>query len=223
VVGFFLIIDGAFFGANLIKIPQGGWFPLVVAALIFIVMTTWKRGSALVFMYEQHMEMSLEELLKSIRENPPTRTHGLAVFLSANPDGAPAALLANLKYNGVLHERNLLTTVHPEDLPRIPETERVSVEPLGQGFYRVIIHYGFMEEPNVPEALARLDPAELDFDPEQVPYFVNRTRAIATDKPGMALWREHLYTVLRQNAAGASDFFCLPPTQVFEISTSVEV
>jgi KUP system potassium uptake protein len=223
VVGFFLIIDSAFLGANLVKIPNGGWFPLVVAALIFIVMTTWKRGSTLVFTYEQDMEMSLEELLKRLRENPPARTPGLAVFLSANPDSAPAALLANLKYNGVLHERTILTTVHSEEAPRIPETERVSVEPLGQGFYRVIVHYGFMEEPDVPEALACLDPAKLDFNPEQVPYFVNRTRAIATNKPGMALWREHLYTVLRQNAASASDFFCLPATQVFEISTSVEV
>lgn len=223
VVGFFLIIDAAFFGANLVKIPHGGWFPLVVAGLIFIITTTWKRGSALVFSYEQEMEMDLNELLERIRKDPPARTPGLAVFLSANPNNVPAALLANLKYNGVLHEKVVLTTVHPEDLPRIPEMERVSVEPLGQGFYRVIIHYGFMEEPDVPEALARLDPAALDFDPRQVPYFVNRTRAIATDKPGMALWREHLYSVLRQNAASASDFFCLPATQVFEISTSVEV
>jgi KUP system potassium uptake protein len=222
-IGFFLIIDLAFLGANLVKIPQGGWFPLVVAASIFILMTTWKHGSALVFGYEQDLEMRLEEFLKQVAANPPARAPGAAVFLSADPAGAPAALLANLKYNGVLHERMLLTTIEIEETPFVSETERVTVEPLGQGFYQVTVHYGFMEEPNLPRALERLDLPELAFNPNDVPYFVNRTRVFPTERPGMALWREHLYAVMRRNAASAADFFCLPSSRVFEIGTSVEM
>jgi KUP system potassium uptake protein len=224
VVGFFLIIDIAFLGANIVKIPHGGWFPLVIAIAIFTIMTTWKHGSTLVFRYERDMEMTLKELLQHLAQKSPMRAPGTAVFLSADPKGVPAALLANLKYNGVIHEQVLLVTVNTSGQgARTSEAERVTAEPLGQGLYRVIIHYGFMEGPDVPEALAQLELPGLAFDLEQVPYFVNRTRPIPTDKPGMALWREHLYTVMRHNAASATDFFCLPLTRVFEISTSVEM
>jgi KUP system potassium uptake protein len=223
IVGFFLVVDSAFLGANLVKIPQGGWFPLIIAAGIFIVMTTWKRGSTLVVTREKDLEMSLEVFLKQIAAKPPVRAPGTAVFLSADPDGAPAALLANLKYNGVLHERVLLTTVVIEEIPRIPRKERITVEPLEQGFYRVKVRYGFMEEPNLPHVLARLDLPGVTFDSKEIPYFVSRTKVIATEQPGMALWREHLYTVMRQNAASAADFFCLPPARVFEIGMSIEL
>jgi KUP system potassium uptake protein len=222
-IGFFLVIDSAFFGANLVKIPQGGWFPLVVAGVMFTLMTTWKHGNQLVFAREQDLEMSLERLLERMRTDPPLRVPSTAVFLSANPAGAPAALLANLKYNGVVHESVLLTTVRTGGVPRVPAAERVAVEPLGHGLYRVTVRYGFMEEPNVPRALAGLTVPNLAFDAERVPYFVNRTRVIATELPGMALWREHLYTVMRHNAASAADFFGLPSTRVFEIGTPVEM
>lgn len=223
IVGFFLVVDSAFLGANLVKIPQGGWFPLVIAAIIFIIMTTWKRGSTLVVTREKDLEMTIEAFLKQIASEPPARAPGLAIFLSADPEGAPAALLANLKYNGVLHEQILLVTVTPEEAPRIPRKKRLTVEPLGQGFYRVKLRYGFMDEPNLPRDLARLDLPDVTFDPNQVPYFVSRTKVIATEQPGMALWREHLYTVMRQNAASAADFFCLPPARVFEIGMSIEL
>jgi KUP system potassium uptake protein len=222
-VGFFLVIDSAFLGANLIKIPQGGWFPLMIALLIFTLMTTWKRGSLLVVTREQDLETTLEAFLKQISTNPPVRAPGLAIFLSSDPASAPASLLANLKYNGVIHERVLLVTVNIEEIPHVAASKRVTMEPLGHGLYQVTIHYGFMQEPDVPQALRYLALPGLAFDPKQVPYFVNRTKVIATDKPGMALWREHLYTVMRQNAAGATDFFCLPPTRVFEIGTSIEL
>jgi KUP system potassium uptake protein len=221
--GGFLGVDSAFLGANLLKIPQGGWFPLVVAVLLFSVMTTWKRGSRLVFLREQDLELSLQGLLARLSAEPPVRTPGTAVFLSANPEGAPAALLANLRYNGVVHAQVLLTTVQIEDLPHVPEAERVTGVPCGQGVYRVTVRYGFMEEPHVPRALAHLRLPGLEFDPDHVPYFVNRTRAIATERPGMARWREHLYSVLRHNAASPTDFFGLPPTRVFEIGTSIEM
>ncbi|HXF64054.1 MAG TPA: potassium transporter Kup [Caldilineaceae bacterium] len=222
-VSFFLVIDSAFLGANLIKIPQGGWFPIVVALAVFTVMTTWKHGSWLVIARERNMEMSLRQLLAAIAAEPPARAPGVAVFLSANPAGAPAALLTNLQYNNVLHEQVLLVTVITEETPYLSEEERLTVEELGQGFYQVTIRFGFMEEPDVPEALKRLKLPGVDFDPEQVPYFVNRTRVVASRMPGMALWREHLYSLMRRNAASAADFFNLPPTKVFEIRTTIEM
>jgi KUP system potassium uptake protein len=222
-IGLFLVVDCAFLGANLIKIPQGGWFPLVVAVVIFTMMTTWKRGSRLVFALEQDLEMRLSDFLERIATDPPERTAGTAAFLSSNPLGVPAALLANLQYNGVVHEQVLLITIMTENEPHVVEAERATVEARGQGIYQVTLRYGFMEEPIVPPVLERLSAPGLTFDPSQMPYFVNRTRVIPTERPGMALWREHLYTVLRHNAVSATDFFGLPPMRVFEIGTSVEV
>jgi KUP system potassium uptake protein len=222
-IGAFLIVDLAFLGANLVKIPQGGWFPLVVAAIIFVVMTTWKQGCRIVFRREQDLELPLARLLEKMRTKKPVRAPGTAVFLSANAAGAPAALIANLQHNGVVHEQVLLTTVITEEAPHIADDQRVTIEPLEYGFYQVVVRFGFMEEPNVPRALANLSAPGLKFDPNRVPYFVNRTRVIASDLPGMEPWRERLYTLMRRNAASAADFFCLPPSRVLEIGTSVEL
>jgi KUP system potassium uptake protein len=221
--GAFLVVDCAFLGANLVKIPQGGWFPIAAAVLIFTVMTTWKRGNWLVKTRERDLEMSLPRLLERMRREPPVRAPGSAIFLSANPTGAPAALLANLQYNTVLHEQVLLTTVIFEEAPHVAPRDRLALEPLGQGLYRVTIHYGFMEEPDVPRALKRIPATGPEIDAEQTPYFVNRTRVIATRLPGMALWREHLYTIMQRNSASAADFFQLPPSRVFEIGTTIEM
>jgi KUP system potassium uptake protein len=223
VTSLFLVVDGAFLGANLLKIPQGGWFPLVVAAVLFILMTTWKRGNELVFAREQDLELSLKRLLERMTVSPPVRVPGTAIFFSANPGGAPAALLANLQYNNAAHEQVLLLTVRTGEVPSVPPDERVSVEPLGLGLYRGVIRFGFMEEPNVPSALIGLSVPGLALDVQQTPYFVNRTRVIATTLPGMALWRERLYTLLRRNSVSPVDFFELPPARVIEIGTSVEV
>jgi KUP system potassium uptake protein len=221
--GFFLLIDSAFLGANLIKIPQGGWFPLVVAAIILVIMTTWKQGIQLVFTREQDLEMSLKRLQERFAANPPLRVPGTAIFFSSRPGGAPAALLANLKYNGIVHERVLLLTVVTSDVPHLRDEERLTVEELGMGLYRGSMRYGFMEEPNVPQDLPDLVGGGLLIDRQQTPYFVSRTRVIPTKLPGMALWREQLFRVLQQNAASPADFFCLPPAQVFEIATSIEL
>ncbi|MFL5803001.1 MAG: KUP/HAK/KT family potassium transporter, partial [Roseiflexaceae bacterium] len=177
----------------------------------------------LVFTREQDLEQPLARFLKHLRTASLPRAPGCAVFLSSNLQGVPAALLANLQYNGVVHEQVLLTTVQIIDMPHIGEDQRVTVTPLEQGFYRVITRFGFMEEPDVPRALAQIATPGLQFDPERVPYFVNRTRVIPTDLPGMALWRERLYKYMRHNAASAADFFRLPPARVFEIRTSVEM
>jgi KUP system potassium uptake protein len=222
-IGFFLVVDLAFLGANLVKIPQGGWFPLVAAVVIFTIMTTWKRGSRIVFSREQDFEQRLEGLITRLQNEPPARVPGGAVFLSANPASAPAALLANLEYNGVLHEQVLLTTVMITGDPHVSEKRRLKIEDLGYGLFRVTVRFGFMEEPHVPRALANLDLPALKYNLEEMPYFVNRTRVISTDLPGMARWREELYSVMRRNATSAVDFFRLPPSRVFEIGTSVEL
>lgn len=221
--GSFLIIDLAFLGANLIKIPQGGWFPLVVAVVIFTVMTTWKRGSRLVNVREMGMEQPLDELLAELGGPGKTRSPGTAVFLSANPVGVPAALLANKRYNGFVHERVVLVNVLIGEVPHVSQDQRTTVEDLGCGFYRVTMRYGFMEELDVPGALAAVALPGPAFDPQRVPYFIGRTKVLPSVIPGMAIWREQLYTIMQRNAASAADFFRLPPAQVVEISTSVEV
>jgi KUP system potassium uptake protein len=223
VIAFFLLIDLAFFGANVIKIPQGGWFPIVAALLIYSIMTTWKRGSWLVINRERGLELTLADLLKLVEKDRPGRVPGDAIFLSANRDGAPAALLANLRYNHVLHERVLLLNVQYEDVPYIDRMQRIEVEHLGHQIYRATFRYGFMEEANVPRTLQRVRLPGKRFVPGETPFFVNRTHVVATSKPGMALWREHLYTLMRRNSTNAADFFCLPSSRVFEIGTTIEM
>jgi KUP system potassium uptake protein len=222
-VGLLLVVDLAFLLANLVKIPQGGWFPLVAAIAIFTVMTTWKRGSRIVNQREQSLEADLTSLLKTCRDSHPLRAPGTAIFMSANPNGAPDALVANLRYNGVIHEHVLLVNVHVRGIPHQPEAERATIEPLGEGFTRVTLRYGFMEELNVPQALAKLEIPGVKFDPQQAPYFISRTKVIPSDLPGMALWREQLYSIMQRNATSAADFFRLPPAQVVEYGTRVEM
>jgi KUP system potassium uptake protein len=220
--GFFMIIDLAFFGANAVKIPAGGWFPLAVALLIFTIMTTWKRGENLVFARASSDQM-ITQVTDRLQNNPPIRVPGTAIFLSARPDGAPEALLANMHHNGVLHEHVLLVTVQTRSVPRVPNSERLALLDIGHGLYTLSIFYGFMDEPNIHEAICNLVIPGLTFDPDQTTYFTNRTRVIPTKLPGMALWREKLFAVMSSNSTNAADFFSLPPAQVIEIGTRVEV
>jgi KUP system potassium uptake protein len=222
-VGAFLIVDLSFLGANIIKIPQGGWFPLIAAVLIFTVMTTWKRGSRIVNQREQSMEQDLSNLVAKCSTVAPHRARGTAFFMSANPNGAPDALVINYQYTEVIHERVVLVTVRIEDVPHVHDERRVAVENLGQGFIKVSLRFGFMEEPNVPAALARLKDGPEAIDPDSGPYYISRTKVVPSDFPGMALWREQLYSVMQRNAVSAADFFRLPLTRVVEIGTGVEV
>jgi KUP system potassium uptake protein len=223
VVGFFLVIDLAFFAANIVKIPYGGWLPLVAAVLIYIVMTTWKRGTWLVFTHERSLELTLPRLLQRVAEEQPVRIPGDAVFLSANRDGTPAALLANLKYNGVLHERVLLLNVQYADIPYVPADQRTNLEHLGHQIYRATLHFGFMEDPNVPETLHAIKLPGKPFVPENVPFFVNRTKVTATAMPGMAPWRERLFATMSRNAGSVVEFFRLPDNAVVELGTRVQI
>jgi KUP system potassium uptake protein len=222
-VGFFLLVDLAFLGANLVKIPNGGWFPILTAVAIFTIMTTWKRGSRIVNQREQSLEDDLGHMLDVCQAQPPLRAPGTAIFMSANPSGAPSALVANLRYNGVIHEHVLLVSVLIRGAPHQDPAERITVEPLGQGFTKVTLRFGFMEELNVPEALTALRIPGVAFDPQQVPYFISRTKVIPSELPGMAYWREQLYAIMQRNAASAADFFRLPPAQVVEYGTRVEM
>nr|MBA3469870.1 KUP/HAK/KT family potassium transporter [Herpetosiphonaceae bacterium] len=220
--GFFLAIDLAFLGANVVKIPGGGWFTLVVALLIFTLMTTWKRGENLVAQRASSDHL-LSNVIETLHAKPPVRVPGTAIFLSARPEGAPEALLANIHHNGVLHEHVLLVTVQTRSVPHVPPSERLALDSIEHGMYILTVFFGFMDKPDIHDEIRRLEIPDLPFDPDQTTYFINRTRVIPTKLPGMALWREKMFAVMSSNATNAADFFSLPPSQVIEIGTRVEV
>lgn len=222
--GLFLVIDLGFWGANLPKIPGGGWFPLVVAAIIFTIMTTWKRGRAILNERMQEGRLPIETFLSDEGIKDLTRVPGTAVFMAGNPDVTPPALLHNIKHNHCIHERVVLTTVETEEVPRVPTSERVEAEVLGEGFYRVLIRYGFVEDPNVPAALAMVDLPGLTFKPMETTYFLGRERLISTDRPGMRpRWRERLFGMMSNNARSATSFFEIPTNRVVELGAQIEI
>lgn len=216
----FAIPDLAFFAANIIKIHDGGWFPLAVAAVVFTLMTTWRRGR--VILDERLLEGALPAALfiDSIRRNPPLRVAGTAAFLFRNAEGTPTALLHNLKHNKVLHERVLLVTIITEEIPYVSPENRYDREPLGDGVERLIIRSGFMEEPDIPGALASLEPA---LTVEAVSFFLGRETLIPSKRPGMAIWREKLFAMMTNNARSAAAYFRLPPNRVVELGAQIEL
>ena len=219
----FLVVDLAFFGANILKIEQGGWFPLAVAALIYLLMATWKTGRAILASRLREAAIPFDVFWAQITQNPPIRVPGTAVFLVGNPTGTPFPLIHNLRHNKVLHEQVLLLTIVTRELPRVSENDRIKIEPLGQRFYRVTVNSGFMEDTSVPELLARIDEQGLRVNPEQTTYFLGRETLIATGKPGMAIWRERLFAFMSRNAVPATMFFRLPPERVVELGVQVEL
>jgi len=220
----FLGIDLAFWGANLPKIPHGGWFPLLVAAGLFVIMTTWRRGRSALYKMMGERTMPVELFLKSIERNPPVRVTGTAVYMHGGRDATPPALLHNLKHNKVLHEHVMLMSVHTKDVPYVPKTERIEFEELENGIVRVDVYYGFAQNPHIPAALANADAQGLfDFKPMETTYFLGRERLIASKKPPLRQWRAWLFVVLSRNATGATDFFQLPPNRVVELGTQLEM
>jgi KUP system potassium uptake protein len=220
----FLGIDLAFWGANLPKIPTGGWFPLVIATILFTVMTTWRKGRAILWRMMKERTLPIDLFLKSVQRSPPTRVPGLAVFMHGDPEVAPPALLHNLKHNKVLHERVLLLSVRVRDVPHVPREERISVTDLGAGIKRAEVRYGFAQDVHIPAALARADArGEIEFKPMETTYFLGRERLIARETPPMRRWRARLFAALSRNAAGATDFFMLPPNRVVELGTQLEI
>jgi KUP system potassium uptake protein len=221
--GFFLVVDLAFFGANIIKIPHGGWFPLVVGAGIFLLMTTWKKGRRILAERLLARAHPVEEFLRNVALKPPVRVPGTAVFMNGTAAGTPPALIHNLEHNKVLHERVVLLTVKTRQVPHVAPEERVRVQALGHEFYRVIINYGFMEDPDVPDVLAGVGPPDPVFDPAETTYFLGRETVIASKHPGMMLWREKLFALMSRNASSATAYFCLPPNRVVEMGSQVEI
>jgi KUP system potassium uptake protein len=219
----FLVIDLSFWSAMLNKIPSGGWFPLVVAGVAFVMMTTWRRGRLILNDRLREGALPPEIFFSSIERNPPTRVPGTAVFLYRNPEGTPTALLHNLKHNKVLHEKVVFMTVTTEETPHVPLAERFELSEIGAGIFRLKVHYGFMQDPNVPDVLSLVKHPELTFDPSQTTYFLGRETLIATGRPGMAQWRERLFAMMSSNSRPATHFFGLPPNRVVELGAQVEL
>ncbi|WP_312388488.1 potassium transporter Kup [Pseudomonas sp.] len=219
----FLLVDGLFFAANLPKVVQGGAFPVLAAIALLLLMTTWKRGKQILMERIDEAALPLPIFISSIRVQPPHRVEGTAVFLTARPDAVPHALLHNMLHNQVLHRQVVLLTVVSEDRPRVPEQERFEVEAYGDGFFRVLLHFGFMDEPDVPQALRLCHLDELDFSPMRTTYFLSRETVIASRLEGMARWRGALFAFLLKNANGNLRFFNLPLNRVIELGTQVEI
>jgi KUP system potassium uptake protein len=223
VTGTFLIIDLAFFGANALKIAHGGWLPLVIGAFLFILMTTWKTGRQLVAARLTARAQPLEQFLATVRTTHPARVSGTAVFMTAQPRGTPAALAHNLRFNKVLHEHVVTLMVTTQPVPHVPPDEQIVVRSLGDGVFDVIVRYGFMEDANVPEVLARASEQGLELDKDDVTYFLGRETLIVTKTPGMGMWREQLFVLMARNAVRATTFFRLPPERVVELGVQVEI
>jgi KUP system potassium uptake protein len=219
----FLLVDLAFFTANVIKIEHGGWFPLAVAAAVYTILTTWRRGRALLRSRLRESAVPLEILLGDIAADPPPRVPGTAVFLTPNVGATPAALVHNLAHNKMLHQQVLFVSVVSEEVPTVPPDARVAVRSLGNGFHSVTARYGFMEEPSMPEILARLQPHGLEVRPEAATFFLGRETLVRATQPALARWRERLFALLSRNALPATAFFRIPPDQVFEVGVQVEL
>jgi len=223
VTGIFLSIDLAFFGANLLKILHGGWLPLVIGSLLFTMMTTWKTGRRLVAERLTARAVPLEHFVAETIAHEPIRVPGTAVFMTAQPRGTPPALMHNLRHNRVLHQRVIILTVTTTHTPHVPPSERLTVAPLGHDLYNAALKYGFMDEPNVPEALASARDHGLAIDVSDVTYFLGRETVIVTNNPGMAMWREKLFVLMARNAVRATAFFKIPPDSVVELGVQVEI
>lgn len=219
----FLTVDVAFFSATILKIAHGGWFPLVIGAGIFFVMVTWNRGRQILLLHLRSIAIPLRSFLESLVANPPARVGGTAVFLTANPEGVPHALLHNLSHNQVLHERVVILTVAYLETPWVPREERVFVEPLIENCYRILVRYGYKDEPNLPYALELCQPYGLVFEPLRTSYFLSREIVVASPGAGMNMWRERIFAAMARNASNAAEYFKLPANRVLELGARVEI
>lgn len=219
--GFFLI-DLGFFSSNMMKIPSGGWVPLLIAFTIFALMTTWKKGRKQLKKNLDARMLPIDDFLDNVKNTQPVRVPGVAVFLAGNPSGTPATLIHNFEHNKILHEKVILLHVTTQEIPYVRVNERAVVEILGNGFYRVILNYGFTQSPNVPIALSRLDIEGEVIKPEETTYFLGRENLLITKGRGMSRWRKNLFVFLSTNAGNATRFFRIPSDRVIELGVQVE-
>jgi KUP system potassium uptake protein len=218
-----LVVDLAFFGANIIKVEQGGWFPLLVGVLAFTMMSTWRRGRQILNDRLASTQLEAADLLRDLAAKRIPRVPGTAIFMSRRPEGIPTSLLHNLKHNKVVHKHVVLLSVVVEEIARLPEPERVRWEALGEGVYRLVLRFGYMDETNLPTILAAIQDPPVPLNPMTTSYFLGRETLLATRRPGMALWRERLFGWMMRNATGAANYFCLPSNQVIELGAQIEM
>ncbi|MGY8904846.1 MAG: potassium transporter Kup [Burkholderiales bacterium] len=221
--GWFFVVDFAFFASNLLKLPQGGWFPLVIGGVIFVLMMTWKRGRQLLNEKIRDDALDLKSFLESVFASPPARVDGTAVFLCAEVGAVPNAFLHNLKHNKVLHEHNLFVTVRNHEVPWIGLDKRVGIESLGHNCWQVVVNFGFKNDPDLPEALEQIKNRGCDMEAMSTSYFLSRDTVIPTIGGGMATWREKLFAQMHHNASGAADFLNLPNNAVVELGSKIEI
>ena len=222
-MGLFLAFDLAFLSANLVKIANFGWVPLVVAAGMFTVMTTWKRGRAELYAHLMDAALPMAKFLADVGERLPARVPGTAVVMTSNPHGTPPVLLHHFKHNKVLHEQVLILSVATTDDPEVPASERLSVTDLGYGFFKVEAFYGFMQTPNVLEIMGRCRARGVPINERDTSYFLGRETLLTTGRSKMARWRKALFAFLSRNARPATSFFRLPPNRVVELGTQIEL
>jgi len=219
----FLLIDLTFFSANLLKVLQGGWLPIVIGIALFTLMTTWKTGRRIVAERLTARAFPLEAFVTAVRTAPQTRVPGTAIFMTAQPTGTPAALIHNLRYNKMLHQHVIVLTVATVPTPHVAADDRVTVQSMGASIYNARIQYGFMEDPDVPEVLGHLRHAGVPIDADDVTFFLGRETIVVGRKKGMAVWREKLFVLMARNAVRATAFFKLPPERVVELGVQVEM
>lgn len=219
----FITVDFSFLGANSMKIKDGGWFPLLLASTIFLLMITWKRGRKLLGQRLLEKAVSQEDFIKDVLEQTKLRVPGTSVFMSATPKGIPAALMQNTLHNQVLHDRVVVLTIATEEIPFVPFNEKIQVEEVAPGFYRVLAHYGFMESPHVPQLLRQCKDFGLEIDLQETTFFLGRETLIASDRTEMPKWQEKIFAFMAQNAQRATDYFKIPSERAIEIGTVVDM
>jgi KUP system potassium uptake protein len=221
--GAFGALDLVFISSNLLKIPQGAWLPLVLGAALVTIMLTWRRGAEILTEKTRRDSLPLLELSDILKARAPYRAPGTAIFLTSDAEMAPVALMHNLKHNKVLHEKNIILTIHTAETPRVSEDKRVRIEPVNDDFKKIIVTYGFMESPNIPKALGLCRKLGLKFDIMATSFFLGRRSVVPSAQSGMPLWQDKLFIFLMKNAANPTDFFKIPPGRVVELGTQVTV
>ena len=221
--GAFLIVDLAFLGSNLLKVGHGGWFPLMVGAVIYLLMITWRDGRHLLSETLKKEDLPVDLFLRDVERKKMTRVPGTAIFMSSTPSGIPRTLGHNLKHNKILHERIILLTVITEEVPRVAPEERIHVEPFSQGFTRVIVHYGFMEEPDVPAVLTAAAALGVEYKPMDTTFFLGRETIVVGKADTMARWRKRLYALMARNAEEATKHYRIPVNRVVELGIQLAI
>ncbi len=221
--GLFALVDTAFFSANLLKFVEGGWFPLVMAAAVWTIMATWRWGRDVLLDRRARDALPLRDFIAGLKPDRPPRVAGTAVFMTGNVTVVPGALLHNLKHNKVLHERVVIMNVRTEDIPRVAEGDRLEIEDLGQNFFVIIVRYGFMDQPNIPRALAQCRLKQLHFNLMETSFFVGREKILAARRRGLPRWRKQLFVLMSNNMLDATEFFRIPPNRVVELGGQVEI